>query len=299
MASSRGALAADGTVAAPLSARAPRGPPAGRSESKWLRAFSTSCDRLPVEGGSPEYGSGSTLHRYFQQWTAAGVFRKLWKASLLEYDELKGIQWNWQSVDGAMTKSPLGGEKYGQKPDRSRQAGHEAFGAHRRTRRPVGRGGERGQHARHQASQSDFRQRPHPSARSPPLAVISTSASTRGTTRRTFASFSKRRHYRPHVKSRGQEESQRKKNHAIQSPTMGRRTNAFLDQSLPATPCPLGERNPTTISPCCNSPSPGQHAQHRRSSGIGSKSNSTCSPRSPATSARYDSSSSAQRSVGP
>lgn len=67
-----------------------------------------------------EYGSGSTLHRYFQQWTAAGVFRKLWKASLLEYDELKGIGWDWQSVDGAMTKSPLGGEKYGQEPDRSR-----------------------------------------------------------------------------------------------------------------------------------------------------------------------------------
>lgn len=59
-----------------------------------------------------EYGSGSTLHRYFQQWTAAGVFRQLWKASLLEYDELQGIEWNWQSVDGAMTKSPLGGEKY-------------------------------------------------------------------------------------------------------------------------------------------------------------------------------------------
>jgi len=67
-----------------------------------------------------EYGSGSTVHRYFQQWTEAGVFHKLWKASLLEYDALKGIQWNWQSVDGAMTKSPLGGEKYGQKPDRSR-----------------------------------------------------------------------------------------------------------------------------------------------------------------------------------
>jgi len=64
-----------------------------------------------------EYGSGSTAHRYFQEWTAAGVFRKLWKASLLEYDELKGIQWNWQSVDGAMTKSPLGGEKNRQEPD--------------------------------------------------------------------------------------------------------------------------------------------------------------------------------------
>jgi transposase len=58
-----------------------------------------------------EFGTGSTVHRYFQEWVATGVFRKLWKASLLEYDELKGIQWNWQSVDGAMTKSPLGGKK--------------------------------------------------------------------------------------------------------------------------------------------------------------------------------------------
>ena len=77
-----------------------------------------------------EYGSGSTLHRYFQQWVAAGVFRRLWKNCLLEYDELKGIQWNWQSVDGAMTKSPLGGKKYRQKPDRSWQAGHQTIGAH-------------------------------------------------------------------------------------------------------------------------------------------------------------------------
>lgn len=77
-----------------------------------------------------QYGTGSTLHRYFQQWTQAGVFRKLWKASLLEYDKLKSIQWNWQSVDGAMTKSPLGGEKYRQKSDRSCQAGNQAVGTH-------------------------------------------------------------------------------------------------------------------------------------------------------------------------
>lgn len=64
-----------------------------------------------------EFGTGSTLHRYFQQWTEAGVFRKLWKASLLEYDKLRSIQWNWQSVDGAMGKSPLGGGKYRQKSD--------------------------------------------------------------------------------------------------------------------------------------------------------------------------------------
>ena len=64
-----------------------------------------------------EFGSGSTLHRYFQAWTQLGVFRSLWKTVLLEYDNLKGIQWDWQCLDGAMTKSPLGGEKNWQKPD--------------------------------------------------------------------------------------------------------------------------------------------------------------------------------------
>ena len=39
-----------------------------------------------------EFASGSTLHRYFQEWTEAGVFRRLWKAALLEYDELEGNQ---------------------------------------------------------------------------------------------------------------------------------------------------------------------------------------------------------------
>mgnify|MGYP001373153395 CR=1 FL=1 len=53
----------------------------------------------------------STAHDRFQQWVKAGVFQRLWKAGLLEYDKLKGIDWSWQSMDGAMTKAPLGGEK--------------------------------------------------------------------------------------------------------------------------------------------------------------------------------------------
>jgi transposase len=36
-----------------------------------------------------------------------------WKAGLMEYDMKKGIEWEWQSVDGAMTKAPLGGEGNG------------------------------------------------------------------------------------------------------------------------------------------------------------------------------------------
>jgi len=37
-----------------------------------------------------EYGSGSTCHRYFQEWERAGVFRKFWQIVVHEYDEKKG-----------------------------------------------------------------------------------------------------------------------------------------------------------------------------------------------------------------
>ena len=55
--------------------------------------------------------SSSSAHRRFVEWTEAGVFEKFWKQGLVEYDKLKGIDWNWLSMDGAITKSPLGGEK--------------------------------------------------------------------------------------------------------------------------------------------------------------------------------------------
>lgn len=63
-----------------------------------------------------EFGSGKTLHRYFQKWTRARLFKKMWKTGLLEYDQVKGIVWTWQAVDGAMTKAPLGGGATGPNP---------------------------------------------------------------------------------------------------------------------------------------------------------------------------------------
>lgn len=87
-----------------------------------------------------EFGSGSSLHRYFQEFVRRGVFRKHWKYLLRRYDELRGIQWKWQSLDGSMTKAPLGGEKNRQKPNGSRQIGGEAVGVDRRAWRAVGRG---------------------------------------------------------------------------------------------------------------------------------------------------------------
>ena len=38
------------------------------------------------------------------------------KEALREYDELEGIDWGWQRLDGAMTKAPLGGGKTGPNP---------------------------------------------------------------------------------------------------------------------------------------------------------------------------------------
>ena len=67
--------------------------------------------------------SSSSAHRWFQQWTEAGVFLKLWRHCLQEYDVLKGIDWTWQSMDGTMTKAPLGGKKNRPKSYRSSQRG--------------------------------------------------------------------------------------------------------------------------------------------------------------------------------
>ena len=64
----------------------------------------------------------STAHDRFQEWVKAGVFQEMWKLGLMAYDDWQGIDWKWLSMDGCMTKAPLGGEKDGQKPDRSGQA---------------------------------------------------------------------------------------------------------------------------------------------------------------------------------
>lgn len=70
--------------------------------------------------------SGSVAHARFQKWVQAGVFLKFWRKGLHEYEELKGLDWDWQSMDGAMTKAPLGGEKNGAQSNRPRQRRRQA-----------------------------------------------------------------------------------------------------------------------------------------------------------------------------
>jgi putative transposase len=78
--------------------------------------------------------SSSSAHRRFQEWLAAGVFAAFWREGLLAYDELRGIDWEWLALDGAMGKAPLGGGKNRSQPDRPRQARGQALVAHRRPR---------------------------------------------------------------------------------------------------------------------------------------------------------------------
>ena len=52
-------------------------------------------------------GSASAIHKRSLEWEQAGFFEALWKAGLAEYDEMEGIAWRWQSIDGALMKAPL------------------------------------------------------------------------------------------------------------------------------------------------------------------------------------------------
>ena len=103
-----------------------------------LFVFRTGCQWKALN--ATRFCPSSTAHDRFQEWVAAGVFQEMWETGLLAYDEWHGIDWSWQSMDGCMTKAPLGGEKDRQKPDRSRQEGGQAQSVGRRRGHPGGLG---------------------------------------------------------------------------------------------------------------------------------------------------------------
>jgi putative transposase len=69
------------------------------------------------------FGASSTVHDRFQEWRGTGVFQRLWKRGLVEYDAKRGLDWKWQAMDGAMTKAPLGGKSRGPNPTDRRKSG--------------------------------------------------------------------------------------------------------------------------------------------------------------------------------
>jgi putative transposase len=55
-----------------------------------------------------ELGASTTVYDRFRAWERDGFFARLWAAGLQEFDELVGIDWEWQSLDGVLTKAPFG-----------------------------------------------------------------------------------------------------------------------------------------------------------------------------------------------
>ena len=81
----------------------------------------------------------------FLEWEEAGFFEALWKAGLAEYDEMEGIAWRWQSVDGAMMKAPLAQEAVGPNPTDRGKKRKQAPSAGGRPWRPIVARRDRGQ----------------------------------------------------------------------------------------------------------------------------------------------------------
>jgi hypothetical protein len=73
-------------------------------DALWARRAPLLVDHTPRKKPGPH----STLHARFQEWVRRGVFSHLWAVLLEAYDDLVGIDWQWQAADGCLVKAPLG-----------------------------------------------------------------------------------------------------------------------------------------------------------------------------------------------
>jgi putative transposase len=58
-----------------------------------------------------KFGDDSSVHRTMQRWIRKGVLERAWAVLVENCDELRGVDWQWQSADAAMGKARLGGIK--------------------------------------------------------------------------------------------------------------------------------------------------------------------------------------------
>jgi transposase len=81
-----------------------------------------------------QYGSGSTCHLRFQTWVRAGIFERIWRVCLEHYDDLQGIDWRFQSLDGVIVSAPVKG---GTRPEKTRPIGANWAPSGTRSRMPM------------------------------------------------------------------------------------------------------------------------------------------------------------------
>lgn len=63
-----------------------------------------------------DFGDDSTVHRWFQRWSAEGILERVWAVLVSRCDELRGVEWKWQAADGSLAKARFGGTTSGPTP---------------------------------------------------------------------------------------------------------------------------------------------------------------------------------------
>ena len=56
-----------------------------------------------------KFGDDASVHRTLQRWVSKGIFEHIWAALVAHCDEWGGVDWEWQSADGALGKARFGG----------------------------------------------------------------------------------------------------------------------------------------------------------------------------------------------
>ena len=68
-------------------------------------------------------GDDSTVHRTLQRWESIRLFPRMWELIQTRCEELKGVDWEWQSADTSMGKARLGGMRLAQTPQTAPSSG--------------------------------------------------------------------------------------------------------------------------------------------------------------------------------
>jgi putative transposase len=79
------------------------------------------------------FGDDSSVHRTMQRWIVNGVFARIWAVLIESCEELGGVDWTWQSADGAMGKARFGGTASARIPRIVRKTARNAAPSWKRT----------------------------------------------------------------------------------------------------------------------------------------------------------------------
>jgi transposase len=94
----------------------------------------------------------SSVHRTFVRWSEQKILDAIWADLIEACEDLDGVDWEWQAVDGSMGKAVWGrpekGDPHWSQPHRSRQERRKTLGPGGRSWLASGRGGGRSQRAR-------------------------------------------------------------------------------------------------------------------------------------------------------